>query len=401
MSGTRCINGRELRQLYEHKGGKVVYDHLTEALEKKQLRPEDFSIAELCEAFMGRDYINALRPKSGYYVHSDVMESDAVSFRDFSQITGQILFTSVKESLMQEEFVFQKVVPVIPSKEQGVEKVPGISEIGDDLEVVGEEQPYPSLGVAQDFIEVAAKVKRGGIVNVTREAILGDKTSVLLDRCKKLGFWLGLNREKRIIDAIVDENAGATSIHSGGHRYHWRGTSIATYGNNSGTHTWDNLEASNALVDWSDINNAWLLLRAMLDPFTGEPIMISPKHLIVTPQLEWQAKMILTATRVVRHAGGYATSGNLNEFEAGNPVPSGISILSSQLLASRMATDTDWFMGDISKALAVYENWGVETEEAPKDSYEAYTRDIAFSIKASCKDAVATLEPRLMVESTA
>lgn len=398
MPGTRCINPRELRQLYEHKAGEQMYVHLKDALEKKHLRPSDFSIRDVCEAIMGREYAQLMQPKSGHYVHSSLMESDSVRFSDFSQITGQILFTEVKESNAQEEQPFSKVVPSKPSKIQGVEKIPGISDIGDDLEVVGEEQPYPSLGVSQDYIEVAAKVKRGGIVNVTREAILGDLTGLLLDRCRQLGKFLAINKEKRIIDAVIDENAGAASIHAAGHRYHWRGTSIQTYGDNSGTHNWDNLSASNALVDWTDINNAWLLLRSMTDPFTGEPIMIEPTHIVVTPQLQWQADMILTATRVGRHSGGYATSGNLVEFDAANPVPK-LQVLSSALLASRAATDTDWWIGNPAKAFAYYENWGLETEEAPKDSHEAFYRDIVMALKASEKGCAATIEPRLMVES--
>lgn len=401
MAGTRCINGRELRQLYEHKGGEQVFNHLSEALEKKHLRPQDFSIAELFEAIVGPDGMQLLRPKSGYSSHARLMESDAVRFSDFSQITGQILFTEMKENLMQEEFVFSKIVPVKPSKIQGIEKIPGITNIGDDIEVVGENQTYPSLGVSQDYIEIAAKQKRGGIVNVTKEAILGDLTGMLLDQCRTLGKIVGLSREKRIIDAVVDENAGATSIHNGGHRYNWRGTNIgATYANNSGNHNWDNLQASNGLVDWSDINAAWLLLRNMTDPFTAEPIMVQPRHLVVTPQNEWQARMIVSATAVHRHAGGYATSGNLNETVSGNPVPQ-LEIVSSALLAARLATDTDWYLGELSKAFAVYENWEPTTEESPRDSYDAWTRDVTFSVKCSVKDCVATIEPRLMVESQA
>lgn len=398
MPGTRCINGRELRQYYEHNGGQQLYAHLSEALENKDLRPSDFSVAELCEALVGPEWVRLLKPKSGGYVHSSLMESDAVRFSDFSQITGQILFSEVKAGLMQEELVFSSIVPTKPSKIQGIEKIPGISGIGDDLEVVGEEQAYPNLGMSQDYIEVAAKVKRGGIVNVTREAILGDLTGQLLDRCRELGKFLALNKEKRIIDCVIDENAGATSIINGGHRYHWRGTSIATYGDNSGTHNWDNLAGSNALLDWSDINAAWLLLRSMTDPFTGEPIMVSPKHIVVTPQNEWQARMILTATAVNRHIGGYATSGNLNESISANPVPS-LTIVSSAQLAARAAADTDWWLGDLSQAFAYYENWGVESEESPRDSHDAWTRDIVFAVKASEKGCAATIEPRLMVES--
>jgi hypothetical protein len=78
---------------------------------------------------------------------------------------------------------------------------------------------------------------RGGIVSVTWEAVFNDRTGQLLDRCGDVGYWaIGYPEEVAAIDCLIDENVT-------NHRYNWRGTVIASYGDNSGSHTWDNLDA--------------------------------------------------------------------------------------------------------------------------------------------------------------
>jgi hypothetical protein len=231
------------------------------------------------------------------------------------------------------------------------------------------------------------------IVGLTKEAVFFDRTGMLLQRAAEVGEHLGLNKEKRVIDCVIDENVTT-------HRYKWRGNTIATYGNNSGTHTWDNLEASNALVDWTDIDAAELLLANITDPNTGEPVMILPKHLVVTRQLLYTARRIVSATEITTTTPGYATSGNPNETRWSNPV-SNYQIVSNNLLAARMATDTTWFIGDIGRAFAYMENWPLTVVQAPANSEAEFTQDIVMRWKASERGAAATLEPRAMVQSTA
>ena len=61
-------------------------------------------------------------------------------------------------------------------------------------------------------------------------------------------------------------NGGAKSAALGGHRYHWKGTSYGTY---QTTTPWVNVATSAGLVDWTDVEAAWLLLAQMVDPYTG------------------------------------------------------------------------------------------------------------------------------------
>lgn len=400
MPGRRCINYQELRQQVELNGLDQTVLHLTEALEGRQLTPEDFSVRELAEAFCGREWVDNLHPKRGRFADRALLEADAaaVGYSQFSNITGQIFFTAIKDAYNAEEFVFSKIVPEKQSDILDMEKVPGLSEIGDEAEVVQESSPYPYVGFSEDYIEIAAKTKRGMICALTKEMVFGDRTGLALQRAKGVGKFLGLNKEKRIIDCAIDENAGAKSAALGGHRYHWKGTSYATY---QASTPWANIKTSNGLADWTDIDNAWQLLAAMVDPYTGEPILIQPRDLIVTSQNLWIASRLLGATEI---RSGDITSGAGTQTIGPNPVKTiagDLRLVSSRLLTARAATDTDWWLGNLAEAFAYFVNWGLETEEAPSNSRDAFERDIVMQVKASERGVAATVEPRLMVENQA
>ncbi len=398
------INYRKIKQLVDTTGYEATSIALRESLDKKELRADDFSIRDLAEAFMGREWVDNLRPKSGRYVSpAELREAagDAVTFYQFSNITGQLFFTMVKEAYETEDMVFSKIVPTKSSKIQGMERIPAISEVGDEFTVLAETDLYPNFGVNEDFQDVAAKQKRGGIVPVTKEAIFGDLTGQLQARCQTVGKYLAINKEKRIIDAFVDENAGAVSAVLGGHRYFWKGTSYATHQTST---PWVNAKTSNALLDWTNVEAAWLMGNAILDPYTSEPIPFRPKQIVVTQQLYMTAWRVLQATNVQLHVGGYPVTGNVYDTHSPSPLGQmgpGLQIVTSQLLATRTTTDTDWWLGDIGGVVNYFENWGITPEEAPPQSQEAFGRDIVAQFKASEKGVAAVIDPRKVVESRA
>jgi hypothetical protein len=370
---------------------------LKEALEEGHVKPDDFSIRALAENLIpdGREYVSLMDPNHGGGFQE---AAGAVSTTSFSNITGQILYTTVMQGFQQEAFVFTNLIPTKPTSFDG-EKIPGITGIGDQAQIVDEGKGYPLAGVSEDYIETPRTTKRGVIVPVTKEAIFFDRTGLLLDRANKVGEALGLNKEKRACDCVVDENTTA-------HRYKWRGNVIATYNDNTGTHTWDNLSASTGLVDFTDIDAMEQLLGAMLDPNTGEPIMVMADTLICNPQLVHTARAIINATMVRLQAGGFATTGDLYSRESANPIGGGpfsanYNLVTSRMLPTRMATDTSWFLGNPKKAFAYMENWPITVVQAPPNAEAEFQRDIVVQYKASERGAYATLEPRYMAKATA
>jgi hypothetical protein len=414
MPGTRAISGAELknglrayqRDHGDHKGRQLYKQHLKEALDAKELRPSDFSVRELFEAFVegGASIVGSWQSnKAGY--GTELLEAGpggaAVGYSDFSSITGQIFFTETLEKFDAPEFIFTKMIESKASTIADMERFPGITRIGSTTRGVREGQPYPRYGVGEDYIDSPAKVKDGGIVEVTKEAVAGDKTGVLLERCGELGYWLGYGVEERVIDAVIDENDGAAGAYQGGHRYTWRGTAYATYQSST---PWINSKTSNPLTDETSIDALWQLLVAITDPFTGKPIVHQIDTLIVTPNLQWRASRILRSTEIRQTAPGYATTGSpaqtVSPPALGAVIP-GLKLASSPILKARLATDTDWFLGNVRKAVKRYYNWDITTAQRSSGTDAEFERDVVLQYKGSLKDAVTTAQPRYMGKSAA
>lgn len=387
------MNYHRLVRLYEQCGADEAERQVKGLFAAGELRPRDFDLGRLFTECYGWHNFVACRAREESAVRLIETGQGAVTTSAFQSISGQIVYSAIMEAYKSEDFVFSKLIPTVQTQFSG-EKIAGISRIGDEALVVPETEPFPLAGVREDFIETPPTRKRGLIVPVTREAIFFDRTGVLLERCKEVGYWLGVNKEKRAIDCIVDENTTD-------HRYKWRGNIIASYGDNSGTHTWDNLVASNGLVDWTDVDNAKQAFYDLTDPNTGEPIDIEPVDLVATRQLEQTVYRILNATEIRVATPGYATSGAPTQTNVANPYRNAMRPLTSRLLAARMATDTSWFIGDVGKYARYMENWGMQVKEAPANSHDEFHRDIVSQYRADERGAYVVVEPRAIVKSTA
>lgn len=374
---------------------------LREALAEKSLRPHEFDFGKLfVECFGWHDFVQC---REGKQLANDVMsrrlsEADgAVSTAAFQNISGQIVYSAILDKYQAEEFVFTKLIPEEPVTNGTLEgeKIAGLTEIGDEVAVRNEAQAYALAGVSENWIYAPAVKDRGLIVPVTWEAVFADRTGRLLEYCGDVGKWAGVNREKRAIDCVIDENTTT-------HRYNWRTAgAIATYGDNSGTHTWDNLAASNGLVDWTDVNEAEQVFNALVDPFTGEPIVAEGKHLIVTKQNEKTAMRIRNATEIRVATPGYATTGNPTQTLVANPYVNQFEVVSSRLLAARLATDTDWFYGDVSKYARYRVAEPMQVVTAPTGNMDEFHRRVVQQYRVNERGAYYVREPRAMVKSTA
>jgi hypothetical protein len=373
---------------------------ISEALETGELKPEDFSFRSLFESLIqdGREIVDSWNPRNGGHGEINfnrLLESDAINSAAFSNISKQIVYTKVLEGYKAEQYKFSALIPSQPTQFNG-ERIPGIASLGDRAQVVREGGEYPLVGTTEDYIDTPQTTKRGLKTALTKEALFFDRTGRLLPEAMAVGQSLGLNKEKRAIDCIIDEN---TTVH----RYNrkQRGA-VASFGDNSGSHDWDNLQASNGLVDYTDVNNIELLLAAIRDANTGEPLdfMSGKIYLICAPGLYMTALNIRNATEIVTVTPGYATSANPIETRGPNPVGGRFEVLSSQLLADRLATDTDWFYGDPTQAAVYMENWPLTTVQAPPNVSDEFNRDIVMQFKSSERGQYAVIEPRRLGKST-
>lgn len=388
-----CFDAKQGRRLLEaarrDKDEQKFFGDISEALEKKELKPDDFSLRDIFEAFVddGYEAVQSWSPRSGGTKSGVRLLEAGVDTSAFSNITGQIVYSAVLEAFNDPAFIGDALVTTINTQFSG-EKIPGVARLGDDAESVGEGKPYPLAGVSEEWVETPETVKRGFIVPVTKEAIFFDRTGLVLNRAREVAYWLGVNKEKRVIDAATGQT----------NHYRRNGSStIDTYGDNSGTHDWDNLQASNALVDWTDIENAELLFDGLLDPNTGEPILVTPNTLIIPTALKHTALRILNATEIRFGDGASATT----QAISANPVAGQYSIVTNAYVKARTSSASTWFIGDPKRAFAYMQNWPITSVEAPPNSEMEFTHDIVFRSKVSERGTVAVLEPRAMVKCTA
>ncbi len=383
------LNYRELRRRYDLDGADRTVRHLSESLRDGDLKPEDFSIRDLAEALVpdGRQWVRMLDPRSGGNV-SVTEASDGVDVSAFHNITGQVIYSKILDAYTQDAFVASKLVQTIPTRMDG-EKIPGISRIADEIEEVAPGMPYPHLGFGEDYIETPSTSKRGFIVPVTKEAIFFDRTHLILSRAAEVGEVLGLNKEKRILDTVV----GATNP------YKSNGISYNTYFTSG---VWSNELAANELVDWSNVDAAEQLFADILDPNTGEPVLVSGTTVLVTPAYRHAAHRVFNAAEIT-----YTATGSQTGTTAANPLGN-YRVEESRLAYRRIvasgvaAADAKkwWFVGDFQKAFAYMENWPITVAQAPINSEADFNNDVVLRFKASERGAAAVLNPRFVVKST-
>jgi hypothetical protein len=383
------LNYRELKRRYELDGADKTVDHLSEAINQGHLKPDDFSIRDLAEALVpeGREWVRMLDPRSAGSVH--LLEAgDGIDVSAFLNITGQVIHSRIIDAYNQEAFVVSKLVDTVPTRLDG-EKIPGIGKIGDQVEAIGPGMPYPHLGFGEDYIETPSTTKRGFIVPVTKEAIFFDRTHLILSRAAEVGEILGLNKEKRLIDLVI----GVTN------NYKSKGTSFNTYQTSS---PWVNSITGNELVDWANVDTAEQLFADILDPNTGEPVLIRGTTLLVMPAYRHAAHRIVNATQL-----SFSEDGSPTATFAPNPLSS-FRVFDSRLAYRRIvasgvaAADAKkwWFVGDFRRAFAYMENWPITVTQAPMGSEAEFSNDIVLRFKASERGAAAVLNPRYVVKCT-
>jgi len=279
-------------------------------------------------------------------------------------------------------------VQTIPTRLDG-EKIPGITRIAENVDEVSPGMPYPNLGFGEDYVETPSTSKRGFIVPVTKEAIFFDRAHLILSRASEVGEVLGLNKEKRILDAVV----GATNS------FNSNGSSYDTYYTAG---PWNNELASNELVDWTNVDAAEQMFAEILDPNTGEPVLVKGTTILVMPAYRHAAHRVFNAAEIT-----YGETGSETTTTAANPLGNyrveESRLAQRRIMASGVTADDAkkwWFLGDFQKAFAYMENWPITVTQAPINSEADFNNDIVLRFKASERGAAAVLNPRYVVKCT-
>jgi len=361
------------------------------------VQPSEFSIRDLAEELIhvGGEPVG-WRGVNDLFDPSRIVEAtSAVDSTAFANITGQLVISALLASYQAEEYVASRLVPNRPTRLNG-EKIPGVglaSDPGNDPLTVREGQDFPTFGFGEEYVETPATTKRGLIIPVTKEAIFFDRTGLVLDRAARVGEIVGLNKEKRLLDVMIGAVNNYREKRASDSAVTARNTFYATGGN------WTNAKFSNELKDWESIDAAEQLFADMLDPNTGEPVLIGGRVLFVPPAKAMTARRLLSATEI-----RVATDSAAQTTVSGNPLAgmglrAEVSRLMYRRIISGLGKDADtakgyWFYGDPGRAFAYMENWPITVVQAPQNSEAEFNQDVIVRFKASERGAAAVMEPR-------
>ena len=376
----------------QQQSGEAVhgfYSEIGELLEAGEINPRHIALSDLFEAFVpdGRELLDTMRP--GYKASSTVFQeaADSVNTGAFSNIIGQITYSSVLQALDSPDFIAMSLVTTDPATTQGPEILPGIGMIGDRASDVGEGENYPRVALNEEYVEIPRKVKDGFILPITEEAIWEDKTGgLLMTRANAATESMGITIEKEGLDVIF----GITNS------YKRNGTATDTY-LTSGAYT---NSASNTFLDYTDIDVAMLLFDDITDPNTGEPVLLNGQMQIVVPTaLDMAVARALNATEVRQGT----VSGTVPLTVSGNPLQGyrrTFEKVTSQYVKNRTSSAAKWYIGDFKNAFGYREVWPVGVFRMDRNSSEGFATDVVTQIKVRRKGAFYVREPRKVVEST-
>ena len=403
------INGQNIRQLFESEGYEGATRKLCEALDwgldrthpkhRDGLRWEHLSLQEMAIGICGEQWYKKLNPHQLQGSHGrrivNLQEAgEGVDVSAFSNIVGQFLYNKIREVWEEPGLIGDQLVTEMGTKFSG-ERIPFLSHIKDEGDVVHEGMPYPETSFGEHWIDTPQTLKYGRIVSITKETIFFDRTGQVGKRATELTTRLKFNKEKRILDTIL----GYINT------FKWDGVTYNTY-QTAGTY-WTNVVLFNPLVDYTSVEKVEILSEQILDPDTGNPIVLDieqssillPRSLVHTVQAIMRAEQVwrtnLAAVPNVRTISpnilqnyGFLTSPFVYQRQLANG-------------QNQTYANSTWFMGQFKKAFSYYANWPITVEQAPPNSLPEFERDLVLRYRASERGTTVIEEPRYVFKCVA
>lgn len=298
----------------------------------------------------------------------------------FQVVTGELIGRKVIEGYEDDAgFIGDKLVTVMPSRVRN-SKIAGFRALSGPAEVA-EGHPYEESTFEEKYV-ATAEAKQGRILSINEELIAFDQTGEINRRAMALGFYLRQERERTIVRAVTDADAG-----SGRFVYRPNGTGTALYAANGTQRNWigvgnttsPGFNAAVPLADWTDIDVA-LNYRATevkddrIDG-TARPIMAPVKQLLVPERLRGTARSIIHSTEI-----SVTTADQETRFA--NPVQGLVEVLSSPFIDEQGGQAVhDWYVGDFRRQFVWTEIWPVQTFLQRADGEAAFERDVVLRVK--------------------
>ena len=388
---------KAMKRVYESASPEQRAQIVREAFKKGEFKLNDFSVRRLAIETMGHEWVEKLSRPS--------MFKEQVDASTFLTLTNIILSGVILDEFAQadinrgEALAETRTVPYISQgKDIGLTKTDATSVI------VSEGQPFPSFGMGSEFRAYPDTVKRGAMIELTKEAIAEDRTGRLIENCQGVAEEIVADKNERILQVVLGISNSV---------YLPNGVAAATY---TASAPRKNLLTGNELVDWTDVDAAWQLWADMAHPVTGRPVRVPVEKvkMLVMPAKLATAQYVMGATELSvgdvtsGAAAGVSRGANPIGFLGRNILPPDASQMAYYILTKAAASGGGgiaaadakkyWYLGVFEKAFVYLQNYGLTVLTQGADSDEAFSRDVIFRLRASERGVPAVKDPRFVLQ---
>lgn len=388
------MRGTSLKTLVESLGAEGFYEKVCTLLNERQVVVDDFSYFELAEACGVLPQLRRLREWSpgGAPVASLLRESNpGVGTALFQVITGELIGRKVIEGYEDASgFIGDKLVTNLPSRLRNA-RLAGFRALSGPAEV-SEGHPYEESTFEEKFV-TTAESKQGRVLSINEELIAFDQTGEINRRALALGFYLRQERERTIVRAVTDADAGSNRF-----VYRPSGAGQTLYKTDGSNRNW--IGAGNTtstgfasavpLADWTDIDTAlnYRATEVKDDRIDGttRPIMAPARQLLVPEKLRGTARSVVHSTEIT-------VTNAAQETRFANPVQGLVEVLSSPFIDEQGGQAlNDWYIGDFRRQFVWTEIWPVQTFLQRADSEAAFDRDVVLRVKVRYYGGVSAVD---------
>lgn len=331
------------------------------------------------------------RDKSGFHEEALYMESPVLMSNAFQTVCQELISASLIEGYNSLPSIADQLVTT-QSVSMRNGKVAGFTHLAQSFEVP-EGHPYPRVRFGEKWVSMK-ETKKGVMIELTEEFIGFDQTGQVARLARNVGEGLRSERDRDIIRGVIDADSGS-SIYV----YRPSGVGEALYASGN-----LNLKTSNALVDWTDVDNC-LQYRATTvvdDRIDGTQRPLGGLNngnciLLVPEALRSTAWYIKNSTGQVKN-----TNSAVEETSFGNPVASMVGdVLSSPLLdAEGGAHTSNWYYGDFKRQFVWSEIWPLQSFVQGSDSEAAFETDVVLRVKARYYGGLSALDSIYVTKNT-
>jgi len=355
----RNKTGESLKNLLEAKGEDGAAIVIERALEKKKIRPEDFSLREIWEACTGG---------------KNIME--AVASSSFPKITGTLINSKIISGYESVPKIGDDLVTTVSSNMQ-VDTIAGFSDV-ETPEEVGEGDAYKDSTISEKYVQ-AQNVKYGRMISITKEMIFFDKTGQVMNKANRIGIKAAQYKERLILRGVQDLD---TKV------YRPSGVPTAFYSSTN-----RNLISTNPFGE-SGLTAVRVRADSMKDDSLGvgddDYIFVNVDNLIalVPRDLEVQAWELANSTLTPEGSEGAAN------FYKGR-----FKVRSSPFVGAQ--STTTWFYGDFKEDFWWEEVWPLTVESQKPGHEDDFIKDIKARVRVYFYGSCVAIDTKHCFKNTA